>query len=324
MEISVVIPLYNKKPYIRRAIESILGQGIVPAEIIVVDDGSTDDGALVVKSITDPRLRLVQQSNKGECAARNRGVAEASYSIIAFLDADDEWKPDFLTRIQVLMDRFPGCGAYATSAQIIKPDQSIVYPRLVNIPAEPWAGLIPNFFELFQAGYAFNASSIVIPKSILEEVGGFPVGATISGDVACWVNIALRYPIVFDPARAVVYHQEAQNRVGHFYKPLKEMPYIQPLRTALETDTMSAELREEAFEFMAQKQIMVAAENIMAGNPSFANQLLSTCGKTRKYKRTWLWWRFWASLPVGWPHRFLLIKERLQNSTTTKGSIRLL
>lgn len=311
LSVSVVIPLYNKRDYIARAVHSVLEQAVFPMEVIVVDDGSTDDGAQVVKNIHHPRLRLIQQANGGECAARNRGIAEASHSLIAFLDADDEWKPDFLARIQKLVARFPKCGAYATSAQIIKPDLSSVFPRLVNIPQEPWTGLIPNFFELFQAGYAFNASSIVVPKVVLDEVGGFPKGVTISGDVACWVNIALRYPIAFDPARAVIYHQEAQNRVGHVYKPLREMPYIQPLRAALEAGTVPTGLEEEAFEFMAQKQIMVTVENIMAGDPAYAIQLLTTCGRTRKYKRDWLWWRFWAFLPAGWPKAFLRAKQFL-------------
>jgi glycosyltransferase involved in cell wall biosynthesis len=309
MKISVVIPLYNKRPYIRRAVESVLRQTTPAAEIIVVDDGSTDDGAKVVKGLSDPRLKLIQHTNQGECAARNRGVAEAFYPLIGFLDADDEWKPDFLERIQVLMNRFPGCGAYATSAQIVKPDQSIAYPLLVNIPAEPWIGLIPNFFELFQAGYAFNASSIVVPKAILGEVDGFPNGVKISGDVACWVKIALRRPIAFDPTRAVVYHQEAQNRVGNHFIPLKEMPYIPLICAAIRDGVLPKELQPDALEFMAQKQIFVAVQNVMAGNPAYARQLLASCQYTKKYRRNRLWWMFWAHLPAKWPSAILYIKQ---------------
>ena len=113
--ISVVIPLYNKERYIHRAVESVLSQKIAPDEVIIVDDGSTDGGAREVKKISDFRIRLVQQSNSGECAARNRGIDEARNELVAFLDADDEWKPDFLAQIHRLMNNFPDCCLLYTS-----------------------------------------------------------------------------------------------------------------------------------------------------------------------------------------------------------------
>ena len=88
-EVSTVIPLYNKGPHIERAIRSVLGQMFQDIEIIVIDDGSTYNGACVVKDISDPRIRLIQQENARVSAARNRGIKEANADLIAFLDADD-------------------------------------------------------------------------------------------------------------------------------------------------------------------------------------------------------------------------------------------
>lgn len=312
MKISVVIPLYNKATYIRRAIESALAQHKPVDEIIVIDDGSTDGSAEEVLKISDARVRLFHQPNAGECAARNRGIAESVNPYVGFLDADDEWKPDFLNYITKLITLFPGCGAYATSSEIIRSDNTIGFPNLGNIPAEPWMGIIPNFFELFQAGYAFNASSVVIPKDILEEVECFPLGTMISGDVACWVNIAIKYPIAFSPTRSVIYHQEAQNRVGNQYLPIKEMPYIHTIQDAISRNLISKDLQPAALDFIAQKQIFVAIENIMTGNPSYARRLLATCRHTKKYKRDWLWWRIWASFPAGMPLRFMRIKHTFE------------
>jgi len=82
----------------------------------------------------------------GESAARNRGIEAASNELIAFLDADDEWKPDFLYNIQVLRNNFPDSGAYATSSLTIRPNGNIYYPDLSILPPEPWIGFIPNFF----------------------------------------------------------------------------------------------------------------------------------------------------------------------------------
>ena len=88
-DISVVIPLYNKEKEIACTLRSVLAQTSQPLEIIVVDDGSTDGGAEVVRAIGSPLVRLVRQSNAGVCAARNRGIAESTGEYIALLDADD-------------------------------------------------------------------------------------------------------------------------------------------------------------------------------------------------------------------------------------------
>ena len=94
--VSVVIPLYNKGKYIERAISSVLAQSFPPLEVIVVDDGSTDDGPEKVLKLKNPKIALIQQENKGPGAARNAGLAIAKGKYIAFLDADDEWYPSFL------------------------------------------------------------------------------------------------------------------------------------------------------------------------------------------------------------------------------------
>lgn len=96
MSITAIIPLYNKEPYIERALASVLAQPVAELEVIVVDDGSSDGGAAKVEACTDPRVRLIRQANAGPGAARNRGLAEAHGDFIAFLDADDYWLPDYL------------------------------------------------------------------------------------------------------------------------------------------------------------------------------------------------------------------------------------
>jgi glycosyltransferase involved in cell wall biosynthesis len=95
-KVSVVIPLYNKAPWVRASLDSIARQTEPDFEAIVVDDGSTDEGADIVGRYPDRRFRLVRQPNAGPGAARNRGIAEARSGVLAFLDADDEWLPGFL------------------------------------------------------------------------------------------------------------------------------------------------------------------------------------------------------------------------------------
>jgi glycosyl transferase family 2 len=114
MKVSVVVPLYNKAPTIQRTLDSILGQTFADFELIVVDDGSTDGGAEVVEGCRDPRVRLIRQSNAGPGAARNRALAEANGQYAAFLDADDEWLPQFLHKSIALLEQFPQAAMVAS------------------------------------------------------------------------------------------------------------------------------------------------------------------------------------------------------------------
>ncbi len=94
--VSVVVPLYNKRRWVQRALDSIAAQTLSDIEVIVVDDGSTDGSDQVVEQYPDPRFRLIRQENAGPGAARNRGLKECRAELIAFLDADDEWLPNYL------------------------------------------------------------------------------------------------------------------------------------------------------------------------------------------------------------------------------------
>ena len=115
VRVSVIIPLYNKAPYVRRALDSVAAQTFTDFEVIVVDDGSTDGGAELVAAYGDSRVRLLRQANAGPGAARNRGIAEARGDILAFLDADDVWLPVFLEESMRLLDRYGAEVATVTS-----------------------------------------------------------------------------------------------------------------------------------------------------------------------------------------------------------------
>ncbi len=122
MSFSVIIPLYNKAGTIARAIQSVLHQTVQAFEIVVVNDGSEDGGPAIVQDFNDPRIRLLNQANRGVSAARNLGIRESRFELIAFLDADDEWLPTYLEHVRKLVDLFPACGFYATRYFYQEPD----------------------------------------------------------------------------------------------------------------------------------------------------------------------------------------------------------
>ena len=144
--ISVIVPTYNCGRFIGEAIESILRQTHAPDEIIVVDDGSSDDTEEVVGRFVDPRLRYIRQDNAGVSVARNTGLSAASGEYVAFLDADDRWRPRSLERLYELLSCEPqAVCAFANfirfndGAETLERDQFHYYPELRDLPRRPGA-----------------------------------------------------------------------------------------------------------------------------------------------------------------------------------------
>ncbi|NQU05454.1 MAG: glycosyltransferase [Calditrichaeota bacterium] len=215
--VSVVIPLYNKQHHIARAIKSVLGQTYQDFELIVVDDGSTDGSAEVVKTFNDPRIRLIHRehiNSWGGHAARNRGIAEAHADLIAFLDADDEWMPEHLITIKQLSEKFPECGAYATGVTYHNEDGSEFVSKYYGIPEAPWEGIVPNYFQLALWTSPVCSSTVAIWKSTFDQVGVFPVGEHHGGDLDMWCRIVLKYRFALRTYLGAVSYRDADNRVS--------------------------------------------------------------------------------------------------------------
>jgi glycosyltransferase involved in cell wall biosynthesis len=297
LDISVVIPLYNKELYIRRTIESVLSQNTPPKEILVIDDGSTDGSAVEVQKILDARVRLIHQQNSGECAARNRGVAEAKHDLVAFLDADDEWKPDFITHIQRLYLNFPGCGAYATAYEIIQPGGSIFHYPIGEVPPSPWIGIIPNFFRMIQISVPFFPSSIAIPKKVFREIGGFPEGVKRGGDIVMWIKLAVQYSIAYSPSHQVTYHTEADNRACVIF-PSDDMPaYIKIMREMLKNQAVPMDFLGDFKDYYAHLIIHKAKELVKSGNSRSARALLADVRDNRRHRLEWIRWYLISFVP---------------------------
>jgi len=238
---SVVIPLYNKASHIRRTIDSIINQTINNFEIIVVNDGSTDNGSQIVESIEDERINLLHQENAGVSVARNRGVQEAKYPIIAFLDADDTWEPNFLQLIKELIQQFPNAGAYATSYRMIQSDSKVKGLKYYGLPSDNWVGLIPNFFKsICWANPLIWTGAICVPKKIFLELNGFTPGVQINEDYELWIKIALQYRVAYNTAVASNYYLNTENRVC-YNNTIEEIPYKSILLNAIENGKISNE-----------------------------------------------------------------------------------
>lgn len=316
--VSVVIPLYNKAPYVERAVWSVLAQTEQEFEVIVVDDGSTDGGATIVERFADPRIRLIVQENRGASVARNRGIRESGADVVAFLDADDEWHPTFLETVLDLRRRYPEAGAYATAYAVYNPDGGIRVASIAAVPPPPWSGLLPNYFRSATLGEPpVSASSVAIPRAVLDETGGFDEGYWWGEDVDLWGRIAFRYPIAFTRQVGAVYHTDIASRVCTRVEPVPENPFVASARQAVERGLIPPEMLDDVREYVAAKQLQTAARNIRAGRPDLARANLARC-PTRLYRRRKVAYSLMALIPAPWYRRYRRMKAAL--SSTVAGS----
>lgn len=210
MRISVVIPLYNKRDTVARALESVFAQTVQPFEIIVVNDGSTDGLEQIVEQINYPLVRLIHQSNAGVSAARNKGIDTAKGDWIAFLDADDEWKPEFLETMQMLALTYPECKVVASTYEM-QDYQGIRKPIILKeIPFTGEHGILSNYFEVAACSHPpLWTSAVIAKKDALQSMGGFPVGIKAGEDLITWARLAVKFKIGYSMNPLSVFIQDA-------------------------------------------------------------------------------------------------------------------
>jgi glycosyltransferase involved in cell wall biosynthesis len=256
---SIVIPLYNKGKEIRRALDSVLRQTYTGYEIVVVDDGSTDDGPEIVRQLSNERIRLISQANGGASVARNRGISEAVYDYISFLDADDEWKPHYLETARNLISKFPEAGAYATAYEFVHSDGSVSVPKYMAIPEAPWEGYMPSYFKSALGVPPVWTSAVTIPKSVFEAVGGFPEGVVLGQDREVWERIAMKFKVAFTNSIGATYHLEASNRsCNRNSAKERPRPFIQIGKAALNNGDIPEDIVRDFRTYLAFCQIQRA------------------------------------------------------------------
>ena len=172
---TVIIPLYNKAEHILRTLESVLCQKYPAAEIIVVDDGSTDQGPALVSAANIKNLTLIQQTNGGVSSARNKGITLAKSEYIAFLDADDQWLPLYLEETAGLIIKFPQANLFGTRYQIVEENDQYVDAKVHIDDIDPEGELLHDYFNIASRGnLPFTMSSVTMRKSLFETIGMFP------------------------------------------------------------------------------------------------------------------------------------------------------
>ena len=215
--VSVIMPLYNKEPYVRKAIMSVLAQSFENWELIVVDDGSTDGGAAIAEQIFDERCALLAQENQGVSAARNKGVEAAKGELLAFLDADDWWDKDFLKEMVAFAEDYTEAGLWASNYWYVKRGKT-------HVAVELRTGYF-DYAEAYMKNVAMPVwtGAVLLQKETFDEAGGFNPKIKMAEDFDLWIRIALIQKMAFLNKTLAYYNQDvdfSQRALGTLCSPV--------------------------------------------------------------------------------------------------------
>jgi glycosyltransferase involved in cell wall biosynthesis len=216
---SIVIPVFNKENFIGNTLKSVLGQTFSDYEIIVINDGSTDQSETVIQSFSDERIRYFSKKNEGVAVARNFGINQAESEFVCFLDADDFWYPDFLKTMHTYSKRFPEQKVFACAIEI--ETQNKTFPANYSIVKKEDFEIV-DFFDAGQNECVLWTSAVAIRKSVFETVGNFDTNINKGEDTELWIRIGLEFPIVFlwqVLARYVYDPKSASRNLTYFFEP---------------------------------------------------------------------------------------------------------
>lgn len=216
MKVSIIVPLYNKAPYVTKALDSVLAQTFTDYECLIVNDGSTDNSEAVVQSWLSQNSQytvhftLYNQENAGVSAARNHGISLSTGDYVCFLDADDWWKPTFLEEMMGLVKDYPEAGIYACDYYRVKNGKLLTYPKHVS-------GYI-NYYKVYTRSGAMplHPDGVLVPRKVLMEINGgltdinvFPKNIKMGEDFLFFMKIVSRYKVAFLDKQLVYFNQDA-------------------------------------------------------------------------------------------------------------------
>jgi len=215
---SVIIPLYNKEKDIKKTLQSVLNQTVTDFEIIIVDDGSTDQSAAIVKNIPDNRIRLFIKKNEGVSKARNFGVQKAKSDFIAFLDADDYWYNHHLEDLNTLLTTFPETNWFLTAYEK-KRTHNLTTKMVAPVATKPpgWMGIVTDYFYNSLVDCLAWTSAVCMKRDFFNRLSGFDTSITHGAgeDTDLWLRAALTSPPAFINTVSATHNLLGSNRISH-------------------------------------------------------------------------------------------------------------
>ncbi|WP_169718980.1 glycosyltransferase family 2 protein [Aequorivita capsosiphonis] len=201
---SIVIAVYNKERYIADTLKSVLEQTYQHFEVVILNDGSTDNSEAEILKFKDPRIRYFSKENQGAGAARNFVIKEAKHEYIALLDADDSWLPFYLQEQAKLIADFPNESVFATAIDIEK--QSKIYASEYSVPnLQKDEVRVVDFYSASCLNSILTSSSTVLHKKVFSKIGYYNPSIKSGQDTDLWIRLGLEYSVVFLNKTCAVY-----------------------------------------------------------------------------------------------------------------------
>lgn len=289
MKFSVVIPLYNKASYICCTVQSVLAQSFTDFEVIVVDDGSSDGGAELVKAMSDPRIQLVHQANAGVSAARNRGIALAQGEWVAFLDADDWHHPEHLACLLKAHEAWPKADAIATDYVMVPDAQGPWPPPWPACPEKPEVELITDLPRRWMTGPTLCSSSVAVRSRRLRLMQPcFPVGESQAEDLDFWFRLGEQSPIALAHAPLVAYRIDVDGSLSAKSTTIKTPRSIDRMEARAVSGAMTDAQRQSALWFIAQHKVTLARMALSSGERAQGLKWLIKARGASTGKRWWM------------------------------------
>ena len=230
-KISVVIPLFNKEKSIVSTIESVVSQTYKDWELIVVDDGSTDNSLNVVQEyvrekckVHGVKCKVISKPNGGVCSARNRGIEEAKGEYVALLDGDDVWDKEYLAEQVKMIADFPDAAMWGINFAEVSKGKLV--RRLATALPDGYRGYVENYFQMKgRVSDLYCSSSVVIRKGVFDKVGVFDERIKYAEDSDMWWRIIATHKVAFYDRYMVYYQFDAENRA---LKRTRHLRYFLP------------------------------------------------------------------------------------------------
>jgi hypothetical protein len=323
MRFSVVIPLYNKAPYIEGTIASVLAQTEQDFEIIVLDDGSTDEGAEIVESINDKRVRLVRQSNAGVSAARNSAISMALGQWVAFLDADDWHHPQYLENLLVAQSLHPEADVIAAQ-YIAVADASTDWPPAWHVPStlvtRESIEIIEDLPGRWMKGPTFTTSSVSIRTTRLQQMQPcFVVGESHGEDLDMWFRVAEQSPVAWIKRPLVAYRASVAGSLSVGNQKFDLPPFLHRIRARALSGGMTCSQAKSALKMVADHEISMARDALVSGQRVQAMRLLWRGHGSASKRRWWFTAAMTAFVPGELVKRWQHWRVRRTTPTMSAG-----
>ncbi len=282
---TIIIPLYNKEKYINKAIECVLHQTLDDFELIIIDDGSTDNSLSIANSFSDKRIKVIHQENGGVSKARNNGICRATGKYLSFLDADDEWMDDFLYTCYTLFNDFPEAKVVCPSYQM-KYSKRVVNPIWRSVSTDTDC-LVNDFFEMATAPcWIMTSSCVAVEAEAIRSLEYlFAENERVYEDYDMWLRLGAKFPVAHSPKICGIYNRVSETNARKVNKVVYSETFMNTIDKLIKSGAYSSQQIEWLTEIKDRRMVPYIFSLLLLHNREDMQRVLSDWKPVNKYKK---------------------------------------